>query len=385
MDSQQTPMPTPMPTQTQMQTQTQQLNRSCEACRSLKVRCLPDASSTTQCQRCAKAKRECIFVAPQRRRPRKRTDTRVAQLEREMAAMRTALKSRHLIVSDAAAKEDEEDEEEEQSMAAISAEDNDDAASVKADEAAADEIDFGSEVVRPPQPPNYQDIQYNLAQHALHEKSRSPGLGHPSQASGDGRSSSLGHTPALSLNSSQPDSYGELDVVDRGLISIDTAESLVSFFIHDLLAIFPFIVFPAKTSARGLRTSKPTLFLAIVTAAAIAVDAKLASALNRELLNLYAQRFFIQAEKSLEMVQALIVMTVFSLPPESPSQIQTYQYPHIAATMALEIGIASRQRLPRKLVPSSSQPGQSKQKNKFDEKMAEEARMILACYHLASK
>ncbi|EED16699.1 C6 finger domain protein, putative [Talaromyces stipitatus ATCC 10500] len=354
------PPPAAAPSQMEPRsTPSQQLNRSCESCRSLKVRCLPDANTTNQCQRCAKANRACVFVAPQRRRPRKRTDTRVAQLEKEMAAMRTALKGRRLTVEETP---DEEDTE-----------------SVGGDEE-TDDVDFGSEVVKRSQAPNYQDIQYNSYSTGFHDTSRSPGRVSASQMSGDG-SSSLHGTPALTLNSSLPDIAGDPDIVDRGIISAKTAEHLLSLFIYDLLAYFPFMVFPADTTAHHLRARKPVLFLAIMAATSIAVDVGLGNTLNHEMLSMYATRFFFKGEKSLEMVQALVLMNVYYLPPESPSQIQAYQYSHIAATMALEIGIASRKRVPRKSTPGQRQ---AKPKTKFDEQMAEQARAILACYHLAS-
>jgi hypothetical protein len=277
-----------------------------------------------------------------------------------MAAMRTALKERSLAV------EENTDEEDSESVG----EDN-----------GADDVDFRSEVVKRPQPPNYQEIQCNPSSRGSHDTLRSPFLGSTSQVSRDG-SSSLGGTPALTLTSSFPDTNGDTDVIDRGIISMSTAEDLVSLFINDLLAYFPFMVFPADTTARHLRTTKPVLFLAILAGTSIAVDVSLANALNREMLTMYAQRFFFKAEKSLEMVQALLIMNVYYLPPELPSQIQAYQYAHIAATMALEIGIASRKRMPRKPAPRQGQP---KPVNKFDEQMAEQARTILACYHLASK
>lgn len=71
----------------------QVLNRACEACRNSKVRCLagPDPSSN-QCQRCAKAGRTCIFAAPVKRRQRKRTDVRVAELEKEIKKMQSLIK-----------------------------------------------------------------------------------------------------------------------------------------------------------------------------------------------------------------------------------------------------------------------------------------------------
>lgn len=69
------------------------LNRACEYCRGLKVRCFPEpGSASSACQRCARSNRICIFAAPQRRKQRKRTDARVAELEKEMRALRSLLK-----------------------------------------------------------------------------------------------------------------------------------------------------------------------------------------------------------------------------------------------------------------------------------------------------
>jgi hypothetical protein len=168
------------------------------------------------------------------------------------------------------------------------------------------------------------------------------------------------------------------DIIDRGVIPLEYANELVAFFIRDLMAFAPVIVLPPETTASHLRHSKPVLFLSIIAAAAIAVDASVATVLNRELVRLYAERFFIQGEKSLELVQALVLMTVFYYPPDSPMKLQHFQYTHIAATMALEIGLASK----RRVSPKAS--GKKEKRNVYDEQMAEQARAILECYHLAS-
>lgn len=71
----------------------QPLNRACEACRLSKVRCLVNpGSGSSQCQRCAKAGRQCVFAPPAKRRQRKRTDVRVAELEREVRQLTSLLK-----------------------------------------------------------------------------------------------------------------------------------------------------------------------------------------------------------------------------------------------------------------------------------------------------
>jgi hypothetical protein len=71
----------------------QNLNRSCEACRGRKVRCLQQTidPSSTQCARCQKMSLNCIFLAPSTRQRRKRTDIRIAELEKELKLMQKRL------------------------------------------------------------------------------------------------------------------------------------------------------------------------------------------------------------------------------------------------------------------------------------------------------
>lgn len=237
-----------------------------------------------------------------------------------------------------------------------------------------DQVDFGVMPVEKQHPLNYQEIKL-----VNFNTSQSPGVRSTYDLSGDGNS--MQSTPSLIPHSSSPDFGDGGDIVDRGLISPAAAEDLLSLFVTDLLDYYPFIVLPVDTTAAQLRHSKPVLFLAIMAASAIAMDAGLANVMNHEIISLYSQRFFFRGEKSLEMVQALILMNIYYLPPDSPSQIQAYQYAHIAATMAIEVGIAYKKRMPRK--PNRNRR-QATPAEKFDEQMAEQARTILTCYHLAS-
>ncbi|KAJ5636621.1 uncharacterized protein N7484_009934 [Penicillium longicatenatum] len=329
----------------------QPLNRSCESCRNLKVRCLPNPTTPNQCQRCAKGNKVCTFVAPQRRRPRKRTDSRVAQLEKEMRVMRTLIKDKI-----------REESEPESSDASDNSQDNESGdmdyhcalgsipESAGGTSESARFMDYSAEFIDTPHP-------------GMHG---SGSLSAPLTLSGL-------HANFLSVPSRPRDD----DVVDRGIISHEDAEQLVAFFIHELSTIFPLVILPPTTTAAQLRQAAPVLFLSVISAAAISIDTDLASVLNRELVRLYADRFFIEGEKSLELVQALLLMMIFYFPPGSPLKLQFYQYAHIASTMALEIGLATKRRVTQKK-PDRKKSGP------HDELMAEQARAILGCYHLSS-
>ena len=68
--------------------------RACEACRQLKVKCeLDDSVPNATCKRCAKAGRQCIVTAPSRKR-QKKTDSRVAELEKKIDALTASLVAR---------------------------------------------------------------------------------------------------------------------------------------------------------------------------------------------------------------------------------------------------------------------------------------------------
>ena len=67
-------------------------SRACEACRGLKVRCDQDDPSQP-CKRCAKAKRNCVITAPSRKR-QKKTDSRVAELEKKIDALTASLNAK---------------------------------------------------------------------------------------------------------------------------------------------------------------------------------------------------------------------------------------------------------------------------------------------------
>lgn len=64
--------------------------------------------------------------------------------------------------------------------------------------------------------------------------------------------------------------------------------------------------------------------------------------LDYEVLQAYASRNLMNSEKSIELVQALIVSATWYHPPDRFGQLKYNEYIHMAATMAIDIGIGSR-------------------------------------------
>jgi len=135
---------------------------------------------------------------------------------------------------------------------------------------------------------------------------------------------------------------GRGDVIDRKLLSVATARQLFETYKEDLFQHYPMVPVPASISADEMRATKPTLFLAIIAAASAKEDSDLSALLDKEVLQQYATRSLMRSEKSLELVQALLISAVWYNPPGKFGQLKYYEYIHMAATMAMDLGIGTR-------------------------------------------
>lgn len=80
------PEPTPATTD---HNQVNRRKNACERCRTSKVRCYLDTYDTLgKCRRCYNSDKKCVFVDLPPRKPRRRTDARVKDLEKEITTMK---------------------------------------------------------------------------------------------------------------------------------------------------------------------------------------------------------------------------------------------------------------------------------------------------------
>ena len=130
------------------------------------------------------------------------------------------------------------------------------------------------------------------------------------------------------------------DVIDRGIVNMAKATELYQKYLDELLPHYPAV--PLSCTMAELRSKKPILFLAVLAASSGASDPSLCRKLNQEIQRVYATKVAIQGSKSLELVQSLLVSILWTYPPEKFEDLKFHQQIHMAATMALDLGLANK-------------------------------------------
>jgi hypothetical protein len=99
--------------------------------------------------------------------------------------------------------------------------------------------------------------------------------------------------------------------LSSGTLTPSIAINLFNKYKTELMQHFPLSLFADTEDASMVRVKSPTLFLAIITAAAGDYDLELHSTLNDQLAQDFAKRIIVDGEKSIELVQALLTAAVF--------------------------------------------------------------------------
>ena len=148
--------------------------------------------------------------------------------------------------------------------------------------------------------------------------------------------------PMSSTNSNSASPTHEYaDVVDRKILDAALASQIFQHYTQNMAGHMPLVVFPPEISAGTIRKTKPTLFLAILSVASGQDYPDIQRILAKEILRAFADRVVYKGEKSLELIQALQVVTIWYWP-EDNREAQTYQLIHMAAVMAVDLGIGRR-------------------------------------------
>ncbi|GAB0132152.1 hypothetical protein EsDP_00000596 [Epichloe bromicola] len=344
-------------------------SRACEACRSLKVRCEPDPNDeNAPCKRCGKAGRSCVVTMPTRKR-QKKTDSRVSELEKKIDALTASLQARAAVPATGTA------------IGTATGT----ATGTGTGTGTATGTGTGTGSAAAPAGHGQQRMASWEGLPGLWTNNDSARMtASPRQRGQNPRP----HRPSAVFEAAPDGTTGQgqrSDIIDRGIISEERAIELFQRYKEHMLRHLPAVVFPPSMPLMELRRSKPYLFLAVMAAASSETPG-VQRVLQKELMELFAEKIVIVGEKNLELVQALQVAVIWYWPPEHFEELKFYQLIHMAAIMALDIGLG------KKSVAKGGMAGFSwrEQHNPFrrrplpDPTSLESRRAWLTCHFLAA-
>lgn len=305
-------------------------SRACIACRNMKIRCLP-VEGQDACLACSKVNRECVMPGPARKR--QKTVHKVAELEKKINALTDALIAKSQTNP-----------------------------TPPSDSPASVRLDSQSDVTRTSTsaaPPDAQRYDPGLRQ------STKSGVASRQLGFNAGKSD-MTFCPMDAEQAPEP----YVDIIERGIMDYDTAAAIFSHYNTTLRPLFPAISFPTYVKASDVRTARPMVFLAILTVTSSAIRPDLQQDLVAELSRQLSERVMFMGEKSLELVQAMLLYTTYYIKSRFAKDLAFNQYIHAAVVMCLDLGMGKKH--PHKI-----------DRNEIEE--AEVRRTWLACYYFAAK
>ena len=329
--------------------------RACEACRQLKVRCDPEPDHPTgSCKRCAKANRQCIITAPSRKR-QKKSDSRVAELERKIDALTASLEASRArnqaqptVSEDNGQSPSTQDSMSGRFLGMFSGRG-------RAGSRPSSSIDgsggFPGALAGQKRQSN-GEVKTRFGSMGILgplgplPRSSSPTEQGPSTA----RDGQTGERPRSLFETVWP-SYDTvpraldneyMDVIDRGVVDVETATKAFNRYRKDMAPLLPFVVFPESTTMSDVRRTKPILFLTILSVAVSVFAPSLQVSLTNEAHRVFADRALVRGQKSLELVQSLLISCMWYSPPDHFEEMKFYQLIHLAAILGMELGMNRR-------------------------------------------
>jgi hypothetical protein len=124
-----------------------------------------------------------------------------------------------------------------------------------------------------------------------------------------------------------------------GSISEKQAIELFEAFCNSVLPQYPILALSTNQTFHSLHSTQPVLLLAMITAASGTLQAGLFKTLHSRLVRELAEKAIIDGQRSIELIQAAILLKTWYCPPDDLRKLNFYQWTHIAGTMAMQIGL----------------------------------------------
>lgn len=129
------------------------------------------------------------------------------------------------------------------------------------------------------------------------------------------------------------------DPVSQGLVTLEKARSIFAVFRKNLLPHFPVLAIPDDSVFDEYIAKKPLLLHAILASGSSMAEPELYSSLSTTLIQEYSRRIMLSGEKSLELVQAMMVSSSWYYSADHWRNQRFYEYLNIASTLAFDLGL----------------------------------------------
>lgn len=172
------------------------------------------------------------------------------------------------------------------------------------------------------------------------------------------------------------------DVFAKGYLSVDHGETVVARY-RDMCSIFPVLASQRYADIQTLRESQPVKLLAMLNVGSHC-ESNLHQLIDNELREELGKRILVEGEKSLDVLQALLVYLAYYHLHFNPYSQQLYVYQGLATSLAVELGIYRSSRRPQPGIVSQSpfSPDHAPEPSKED--IMEDKRTAVCCYYICS-
>ncbi|KAF2274045.1 uncharacterized protein EI97DRAFT_469018 [Westerdykella ornata] len=333
--------------------------QACQRCRSLKTRCLPSERAGT-CQRCFQAKRDCTWAEIPRKARRARGPSRISQVEQKIDGLVATL--------------------------------------------------VNSDVARPAaepgplqstQPPSHGSGTVALP---AHTRSSVPGRWHPVASSSEQPSESdqeqrseqdrrfaerirqihhfgddesdLTRPPGSMFSTAARDEAPIQGDLVQELLSSGEADNLLNEY-RSMTESYPFVPVPSHVTARELSSSKPMVFLAILTVSSWKNHARQRSLDEKYRVEL-ANRTIIHPRRTLSLLQSMLVYLAWYHFLFSHQTQQIYSLLQLAVGLAMDLGLYQEHKRGLPVL------GRQRFRPPSPEEQRDRQRAFLGCYYLSS-
>ncbi|EHK50144.1 hypothetical protein TRIATDRAFT_314369 [Trichoderma atroviride IMI 206040] len=274
---------------------------ACQACRRRKTRCYTDTlKENGKCRRCQAQKIDCEWKEISKTRKRTRTGSRITELEEKIVSLTAAMNN-------------------------------------------LDKNNlFGSSVRDSPDDPHSTNSLHRYESTLDSGSTENAGLVASDTNVLPAVNSSVPPPRRLANVSYGKDHSSSVSGFETLKLTSATKKKLIRCFCNTLLPQYPVVRSVADMPLESLEEYRPHSTSAMITAGCSVLEPQLFKDMHMQNTKSLAHVVHVQGHKSLDLLQALLIIAVWGHPPTDLEHLNISQWSHAACTMAMDLGFGGR-------------------------------------------